>query len=61
MVHCQECQATLATAKDIEFRETDSKLGVFRASKRFYVIECANCGKTIGSGVAGAKAGGDAA
>jgi len=56
MAHCQECQATLATAEDIEFRETDSKLGVFRASKRFDLVACAECGAALGGGVAGAKA-----
>ena len=58
MVHCPECDATLAEESDIEFVETDAATGILKASKRFYVANCADCGATIGSGVAGAKAGG---
>lgn len=58
MVHCPECEATLAERSDIEFVETDATTGFLAASKRFYVTTCAACGATIGSGVAGAKAGG---
>ena len=61
MVHCPECQTTLDTIDDIEFVETDAKIGFVRASKRFYTTNCAACGATIGSGVAGAKSNGGAA
>jgi len=60
MVHCPECQTTLASIDDIEFAETDSATGFIRASKRFYTANCAACGVTIGSGVAGAKSNGGA-
>ena len=60
MVHCPDCETTLANESDVEFVEVDSKTGFFAASKRFYVVNCAACGKTLGSGVAGAKAGGGA-
>lgn len=61
MVHCPECEATLAEESDIEFVEMDSTTGFLSASKRFYIANCADCGSTIGSGVAGAKAGGGGA
>ena len=61
MVHCPECNATLSEESDIEFVEMDSTTGLLKASKRFYVANCADCGATIGSGVAGAKAGGSGA
>lgn len=56
MVHCPECQTTLSTIDDIEFVEMDATTGFIRASKRFYAANCAECGVTIGNGVAGAKA-----
>lgn len=58
MVHCPDCEATLAEGSDIDFVEMDSTVGFIAASKRFYVASCAACGATIGSGVAGAKANG---
>jgi len=61
MVHCPECETSLADAEDIEFVEMDSETGIVRASKRFYTANCAECGRTIGSGVAGAKSNGGAA
>ncbi|NHN43297.1 hypothetical protein G9C85_16895 [Halorubellus sp. JP-L1] len=61
MVHCPECESTLSSIDDVAFVETESRLGFVRASKRFYVTECAHCGYTIGSGVAGAKGNGGAA
>ncbi|GAA0674801.1 hypothetical protein ACFQDG_17135 [Natronoarchaeum mannanilyticum] len=61
MVHCPECESTLAEASDVEFVETEATTGIIAASKRFYAVECAECGTTLGSGVAGAKAGGNAA
>ncbi|MFC7075627.1 hypothetical protein [Haloarcula halophila] len=61
MVHCPECETTLAEADDIEFSEMDATTGFLAASKRFYTANCAACGATIGSGVAGAKAGGGGA
>ncbi|ACV46555.1 MULTISPECIES: hypothetical protein [Halomicrobium] len=60
MVHCPECQTPLETADDIEFAETDATTGFIKASKRFYTANCAACGLTIGSGVAGAKSNGGA-
>ncbi|WP_254279858.1 hypothetical protein [Haloarcula marina] len=60
MVHCPECDTGLETADDIEFAEMDATTGFLEASKRFYVANCADCGATLGSGVAGAKAGGGA-
>jgi predicted nucleic-acid-binding Zn-ribbon protein len=59
MVHCPECEATLADESDVEFVKADSKTGIIAASKRFYAANCAECGATLGSGVAGAKAGGN--
>jgi cytochrome c len=61
MVHCPECERTLADSEDIEFAEMDSVTGIVRASKRFYAANCAECDRTLGSGVAGAKANGGAA
>lgn len=61
MAHCPDCESTLEDASDLEFVEMDSTTGFLAASKRFYVANCAHCGATIGSGVAGAKAGGNAA
>lgn len=58
MAHCPDCDATLADASDLEFTEMDATTGFLSASKRYYVASCAACGTTIGSGVAGAKAGG---
>ncbi|MDS0475787.1 hypothetical protein [Natrinema sp. 1APR25-10V2] len=58
MVHCPDCETTLSAESDIDFVEMDSTTGFLAASKRFYVANCAACGATIGSGVAGAKAGG---
>lgn len=54
MVHCPECDATVATESDVEFADLDAKMtGVFRSSKRFYVVACTDCGAAIGGGVAG--------
>lgn len=61
MVHCPDCGTTLANETDVEFGETDATTGFIAASKRFYVVNCAECGANLGSGVAGAKAGGNAA
>lgn len=55
MVHCPECEATLAEKSDVEFIEMDATTGIFVASKRFYLVACNDCGVAIGSGVAGAK------
>lgn len=60
MVHCPECETALTTADDVEFVEMDAKAGFIRASKRFYTTACAECGATIGSGIAGAKSNGGA-
>jgi predicted nucleic-acid-binding Zn-ribbon protein len=56
MVHCPECEGSLGSLDDVEFVDVESRTGFVRASKRFYVVECADCGYSIGSGVAGAKA-----
>ncbi|EMA34946.1 hypothetical protein C444_00145 [Haloarcula japonica DSM 6131] len=61
MVHCPDCQTSLETADDIDFVEVDATTGFIKASKRFYTANCAACGVTIGSGVAGAKSNGGAA
>ena len=54
MVHCPECDGEIAEEKDVEFVDLDTKMaGLFRSSKRFYVVACENCGAAIGSGVAG--------
>ena len=55
MVHCPECKTSLDDSEDIEFVEMDATTGLVKASKRFYTANCAECGRTIGSGVAGAK------
>lgn len=61
MVHCPDCETTLSDATDVAFEERAAETNVVAASKRFYVVNCADCGTTLGSGVAGAKAGGNAA
>ena len=61
MVHCPDCESSLATTEDIEFVEMDAKIGFLTASKRFYTANCAACGATIGSGVAAKSANGAAA
>jgi len=54
MVHCPECDATIEAESDVEFVDLDAKIaGIFRSSKRFYVVACTDCGAAIGSGVAG--------
>lgn len=55
MVHCPECEATLERRSDVDFVDLGAETGFFRASKRFYVVGCAECGVAIGSGVAGAR------
>lgn len=58
MVHCPECRSTLEERSDLEFVEMDATMGFLRASKRYYLARCADCGGTIGSGVAGKSGGG---
>lgn len=54
MVHCPECEAEISDESDVEFVDLDAKMaGLFRSSKRFYVVACNNCSAAIGSGVAG--------
>jgi len=54
MVHCPECEGEIADVEDVEFLDMDSEIaGLFRSSKRFYVVACNDCGAAIGSGVAG--------
>jgi len=55
MVHCPECGTTLDSGDDVSFTETDATLGFIESSKRFYTASCADCGRTLGSGVAGAR------
>lgn len=55
MVHCPECETALETAADVEFVDMEARPGFFRASKRFYVAACGECGVAIGTGVAGAR------
>ena len=55
MVRCPGCETSLESADDIEFVENDARVGFVKASKRFYTANCAACGRTIGSGVAGAR------
>ncbi|MFC6757307.1 MULTISPECIES: hypothetical protein [Haloarcula] len=55
MVHCPGCGTTLEDETDIEFTDRDSTIGIINSSKRFYTASCAACGRTIGSGVAGAR------
>jgi hypothetical protein len=54
MVHSSECGGEIAEESDVEFVDLDAKMaGIFRSSKRFYVVACNDCGVAIGSGVAG--------
>ncbi|WP_247730903.1 hypothetical protein [Halovivax limisalsi] len=55
MAHCSDCESPLESTADLEFRDVDSSIGFVNASKRYYVANCANCGATIGSGVAAAS------
>jgi hypothetical protein len=55
MAHCPECETSLDQSDDVEFVEMDAQMGFIKASKRFYLVACADCGVAIGSGVAGAK------
>jgi transcription elongation factor Elf1 len=54
MVHCPECDHEMTDESDVEFLDVDAKMaGLFKSSKRFYVVACGECGVAIGSGVAG--------
>jgi ribosomal protein S27E len=54
MVHCPECEEEITEESDVEFVDLDARMaGMFRSSKRFYVVACNGCGAAIGSGVAG--------
>ncbi len=55
MTHCPNCEATVETGEDVAFGEMGAQLGFLKASKRFYVASCVECGHTLGSGVAGAQ------
>jgi|APHM01.1.fsa_nt_gi hypothetical protein len=55
MAHCPNCGTTVGTADDVAFSEMGAQLGFLKASKRFYVAACVECGHTLGSGVAGAQ------
>lgn len=61
MAHCPDCQSSIESTADLDFRDVDSSLGFVTAPKRYYVANCANCGATIGSGVAAASSNGTAA
>lgn len=50
---CPECETELREEIDVDFVDMGSKSGFFKASKRFYLVACTNCGAAIGSGVAG--------
>lgn len=54
---CPDCGETITSMSDLEFTEMGAKMGVFRASKRFYAASCDACGRTLGTGVAGASGG----
>lgn len=54
MVHCPDCDQEIAEESDVKFVDLDAKMaGIFRSSKRFYIVACNNCEAAIGSGVAG--------
>lgn len=54
VVHCSECIGEIAEESDVEFVDLDAEMaGIFRSSRRFYVVACNDCGATIGSGVTG--------
>lgn len=53
MVHCPECDATLSERDDVEFVDMGAQTGFLKASKRFYVVGCGECGAAIGGSVAG--------
>jgi len=55
MAHCPECDSVLEQEGDVEFANMGPKSGLFKASKRFYLVACGECGAAIGSGVAGAR------
>ncbi|QIQ75083.1 hypothetical protein GL213_00085 [Halogeometricum borinquense] len=55
MVHCPECETELTEQGDVEFVDLGAETGFFKASKRFYIVGCNECGAAIGSGVAGAR------
>ncbi|MUV59031.1 hypothetical protein SAMN04487947_0303 [Halogeometricum rufum] len=61
MVHCPDCGSSLDAIDDVTFEDVDSSIGFVRAAKRFYNVSCAECGVTLGSGVAGARGNGGAA
>jgi hypothetical protein len=61
MAHCPECQSPFESTADLTFEDVDTSIGFFKAPKRYYVANCANCGATIGSGVAAASSDGGAA
>jgi predicted nucleic-acid-binding Zn-ribbon protein len=55
MAHCPDCDASLSEQDDVEFVEMEARTGFIKASKRFYLVACNDCGAAIGGGVAGAK------
>lgn len=55
-MHCPNCETEIETGADVEFTDVDATTGLIRASKRYYTANCATCGHSLGSGVAGAKA-----
>ncbi len=52
---CPDCGTTVTSMSDLEFAEMGATMGVVRASKRFYAASCGTCGRTFGTGVAGAS------
>lgn len=55
-MHCPNCETEIETDADVTFTEVNAATGLIRASKRYYTANCATCGESLGSGVAGAKA-----
>ena len=55
MAHCPECETEMDEQDDVEFVERGVETGFIKASKRFYLVACGDCGAAIGSGVAGAR------
>jgi len=55
MAHCPDCGTSLQQSDDVEFVEMDAQMGFIKASKRFYLVACSECGAAVGGGVAAAK------
>lgn len=53
MAHCSECGTDFDGKDDVEFVDLGAESRFFKASKRFYLVACNECGAAIGGGVAG--------